>query len=353
MKSRIQQIIKLAVFTSICLTLLLLVCEYAVTPIVYRQVHIPSRDLALLGFLAAPNMLIDDTMTNSQGFTGDVIDNNSPRSANSIRILTLGSSILFNHRITEQLSAKLAKITSHKIELVGGALRAHTSRSDVVKYQYFRRFNFNYVLIYEGLNDLWANNVSAQDYRPDYSHVSAWNKRNLILDHSLLARYVYNTFIWRQPDKVLNGANFRADIDFEQNLRKLVRSIKSDHGVPLLMTFAWHLPLDYSKEKFWANQLSYYNPTDYDKWEVELWGRPTDVRTGLNRLNKIIRRIAADEKVLLLDQEKLFWDKSKYFSDISHLNDDGTTQFAENIRNFIETNNVFSSYDGMKKLHVQ
>jgi hypothetical protein len=333
--------------------LLLVVFEYAVTPFVYRRVHIPSRELALLGLISVPSRLIDDTMTNLQGFTGDLIDSNSPPNPTSTRVLTLGSSVLFNHKMTEQLYIQLSKITSKKVELVGGALRAHTSRSDVIKYQYFRKSNFNYVLLYGGLNDLWANNVAAQDYRSDYSHVSAWNRRNLLLDHSLLARYVYNTFIWKQPDKLLNGAKFRAEIDFEKNMRTLVRMIKTDKGIPILMTFAYHLPPDYSKEKFWANQLSYYNPTDYDKWDVELWGNLDDVRIGLKQLNRIIRRIAAEEKIFLLDQEELLRGKPRLFSDVSHLNEEGVNQFVENIRGFFVTNRIFSSTNDIDKLHVQ
>jgi hypothetical protein len=191
--------------------------------------------------------------------------------------------------------------------------------------------------------------VSLQDYRPDYSHVSAWNKRNFILDHFLLARYVYNTFIWKQPANLMNEAHFRADIDFEKNMRTLVKMIKNDNGIPLLMTFAWHIPPDYSKEKFWANQLSYYNPTEYDKWEVELWGEPSVVREGISRLNAIVRKVAAEEKTLLLDQEGLFKGKANFFSDVGHLNEEGTVQFVENISKFFETNGVFSS--GGKRGH--
>lgn len=341
MKPRIHQTIKTVAFVLICLALLLAVAEYAATPLVYRQQQIPGRDLALLGFLALPNSKVDDTLINSQGFTGNVILDAS-RSTNSIRILTLGGSAFFNRRMTERLSAHLANATPRKVEVVGGALRTHTSRSSVIKYRYFRKFKFDYVVVYDGINDLWANNVQPPDYRSDYSHIVPWNRRNLLLDHSLLARYVYNNVIWKKPDFAPNGANFRADVDFENNLRTLVRMIKNDKATPLLMTIAWHIPPDYSMEKFWANTLTYHNPTDYDKTEVELWGHPSVVHEGLNRLNTIIRRVAAEETVPLLDQEGLLRGKARYFGDVCHMNEEGTTQFIENIRSFLVTNGMLS-----------
>lgn len=69
-----------------------------------------SRKSSLMGFAAVPNTLADDTHINSIGFTGDVVDVATPR--DTIRILTLGGSAMFNPRMTQRLKARLSAASS-------------------------------------------------------------------------------------------------------------------------------------------------------------------------------------------------------------------------------------------------
>jgi hypothetical protein len=140
--------------------------EFVFAPALLSIIGHPSRSFTLLGVVAKPNNLIDDTKINSQGFTGDVLDRQKP--PHTTRILTLGGSAMFNRRMTERLIASLKNISSKPLEVQGGALRTHTSRDSILKYKYhFNMYHFDYVLIYEGVNDLWMNHISADKFRPD------------------------------------------------------------------------------------------------------------------------------------------------------------------------------------------
>ena len=218
----------------------------------------------------------------------------------------------------------------------------------------------DYVLIYDAINDLWMNHVSAEKFRDDYSHARPWYKRNFLLNHSIIARYLYNRILWSLPKCIYsnawaqfiknplllecyNGANFRAYTTFEGNIRKLIELVRKDNGVPILMTFASNIPANYSKEAFERGSLGYVNPTNYDKQPVELWGGVEYVREGIRQNNLIIRAIAREEHVLLIDQEKKLSDNIRMFGDPVHLSENGTDIFVKNITDFFISEGLLPS----------
>jgi len=148
------------------------------------------RSIALLGFAAMPNTKVDDVLVNSQGFTGQILEL-PERKVSAARILTLGGSAFFNRRMTYRLIDAFSKVAPIKVKVTGGALRAHSSRSSMIKYDsYFGNYHFDYVLIYHGINDLWMNYVSPENYCEDYSHRGPWYRRNIFLNNSITARYI-------------------------------------------------------------------------------------------------------------------------------------------------------------------
>jgi lysophospholipase L1-like esterase len=334
-----------ALLSLVSVVLCLILAEYFLLPsFILKQAN---RQLLLLGLFAPPNSRVDDTSINSQGFTGDVVNEVKP--AGTVRILTLGGSAIFNRRMTERIIAAFRAATSQHIEVVGGALRTHSSRDSLIKYeQYFSKYHFDYVLIYDGINDLWMNHVSATKFADDYSHWSSWDKRNLLLNHSLIARYVYNLFwIPKQqmfPKENINGAQFRSYLTFETNIRQLIQDIRTDQGVPVLMTFAWNIPNNYSKDAFDRGTLGFNNPTNYDKWPVELWGPVDYVREGMHHNNSIIRKVAREEAVPLLDQQGRLGGDISNFGDIVHLSEEGTDHFIANIIEFFKTNKFIAAH---------
>lgn len=299
-----------------------------------------TREVYLMGFAATPGALVDDTVINSMGFTGDVLT--AARSPGTLRILTLGGSALFNRRMTERIIAALETSTSTPVEVLGAALRTHTTRSSLLKYRLLARYDFDVVLIYHGINDLWANHGPEGSFRSDYSQLDPWYVRSFLLDHSLTARWIYNQWIY--PGKGLlgrrgiartNQAGFAATETFRSNLEAIVDLCLLEGATPVLMTFAWSLPESYSYQAFESEQVGYNNPEHYDRYPAELWGSPDYVREGLRRHNAVIRQIAESKGVPLLDQERLMGKDLVWFGDICHFSEPGTGRFVSNLVRFL------------------
>ncbi len=317
--------------------------EFAVLP---WHFNLP-RDIALMGFAGRPNTVVDDTSINSMGFTGDIISEEKDRG--KARILTLGGSVMFNRRMTERLKDKLSKVSERPVEIIGAALRTHTSMSSLLKYRVLSKYKFDYVFIYHAINDLFVNNVSADQFRSDYSHMVPWYKRNFLLDHSLIARVIYNKYIWGkrifgmekvwyiypQDSNVENLMNYVSEKLFRRNMTLLVNEIEKNGAVPILMTFAWNIPDDYTREAFESGKAGYAS-SSFKSHPVELWGSPEFVKEGLRRHNKVIREISKEHNVLLLDQESLMGKNMRWFEDVCHLSEEGTVRFVRNIAEFYQ-----------------
>lgn len=324
--------------------------------VVFELVILPwhfnlPRDIALMGFAGKPDTTVDDTSINSLGFTGDVIS--EEKDPGKVRILTLGGSSMFNRRMAERLKEKLAEVSERPVEIMGAALRTHTTMSSLLKYRVLSKYKFDYVFIYHGINDLFVNNVRPDQFKSDYSHMVPWYKRNFLLDHSLIARLIYNKFIWGkrifgmekvwyiypQDSNVENLMNFVSARLFRRNMTLLVTEIEENGAVPVLMTFAWNIPDDYTRESFESGKAGYAS-TSFKSHPVELWGSVKFVKEGIRRHNKVIREISKEHNVLLLDQESLMGKNMRWFEDICHLSEEGTDRFVRNIAEFYLENNM-------------
>ena len=332
-------------YCSLLVTLAVLAAEFVLLP---RAGGLP-RETLLMGFAAQPGTVIDGQTINSMGFTGDVVSPVKP--ANTLRVLVLGSSTLFNRHMAEHLKTALQARTSQRVELVDAGIRSHTSRADLYKLQLLATYAWDYVLIYDGINDLWANHVLPEDYRSDYAQLDPWYQRNWLLDHSLLARYAQislywhiNTFNkqWGEPlfrayqfvfpkKAFVNAAQFSSVQSFANNLDAMVQRIREAGGKPVLMTFAFHLPANYTRQAFLDKQLDYSNPDNYDARDVFNWGPPDYVREGLTRENAAIRAYAQQQQLALIDMDALMSGHGQWFGDICHFNDDGVAIFADHV----------------------
>jgi hypothetical protein len=317
-------------FTVVAVLGSIFVAEFVVYP---YKTGLP-RDVFLMGFAAIPHRVVDDTPINALGFTGDVID--VRKSPGTIRVLTLGGSALFNRRMTERLKDRFSRVGTEGIEILGAALRTHTTASSILKHKLFSKYKSDFVLIYHGINDLWANHVLNEDFKADYSHLNPWYKRNYCLDHSIICRLTYNNWIYRKPAAVVRRkfGGSPGEKVFRRNLVTLIKAARENGSVPILMTFAWTIPDGYTQESFRSGSLGYNNPTSYDSWPVEFWGPPEYVRDGLQAHNKIIREISRTENVVLIDQEHMIGKDLYWFGDVCHLSEEGTDRFINNIVTF-------------------
>lgn len=315
---------------------MLLVAEFVLVPVYLSLAGKPDRELSLLGMYGEPGTTVDDVRINSQGFTGDVLE--SARSdPDAVRILILGGSAIFLHSVTERLKEELAPLTSAPLEIQGGALPTHTTRSSLIKYrQRYREYDFDFVIIYHAINDLWMNNVDPQNFRADYSHRDPWYRRNALLNNSLIARWIYNEVIWQKPRHPTGAAGDAALPVFAANIRELVELVREDGAKPVLMSFAWNIPDDYTYELFQGRKLGYRAGADYESWPVELWGEPASIRVGMLANNAKLREIAADTGIDFIEQDAVLSPDISLFGDVCHLNERGSTSLTANIVDYFK-----------------
>lgn len=323
-------------FTLYCLLLGMIAVLAAEFVLIPRMNALPRATL-LAGFAATPSETIDGQLINAQGFTGDVITLEKP--ADTLRVLVLGSSTMFNRHMGERLKTVLQNTSSKKIELLGAGIRSHTTQADVVKLKLLSPYQWDIVLFYNGINDLWANHVLPEDFYSDYRQLDPWYRRNTVLDNSLLARYSYNFFYYKFKPRVqyqfvfpkkpyINAADFASLQSFTSNVEQIVAISNNIGAKPVLMTFAFHLPDNYSRQAFLDKQLDYSNPDNYDSRDVYNWGPPEYVRAGLTQQNAIIRKIAAEKNIALIDVDTQMSGQGRWFGDVCHFNDAGVDVFT-------------------------
>lgn len=310
--------------------ILLAIAEFIVIP---RALGYP-RDVLLLRYIAPPDTIIDGQQINAMGFTGDVIALEKPE--DTIRILILGGSVMFNRHLGERLKASLQQQTSHKIELVNAGIRSHNSRTDLYKMRRMVTYKFDYVIYYNGVNDLVMNRKSPMEYQEDYSHSSPWLRQNRLFEKSLVAFFGYKLY-WDTYNKISgygidkpdnNYYNYRSINSFANNVREIVQLTKMYNGVPVLMTFAYTIPNNYTRQSFNKNKLGYINPDHYDRWPVEGWGSPDYVRNGLNQINTGLRDFAMTENIELVDIDQQLSGQIDLFGDFCHFNEEGVDVFV-------------------------
>ena len=317
---------------------------YAIEVVILPRVLEPAltREQLLFGLMAIPNVPVVDVELNSMGLAGDEIapvrDKGAP-----IRVLTLGGSTMFLRNMTQRIKDHLTNgHPDHAFEVLGAAFPTHDSRQSVIKYDHLRKkLRFDYVIVYHGINDLWSNNVPRKDFQDDYSHVGPFHKRTWLLDRSLLARHIYKAYwygkrdLWRASGRVfheINGAQFASARALAANLDTIVGQVREDGAVPILMTFAWHIPKDYSLDAFISNRLGYSSDkVPPDCCDVGVWGPLDFVATGLAKHNAAIREVARIREVVMIDQEALLSTDVQHFQDVCHFSENGADKFARTV----------------------
>jgi hypothetical protein len=94
------------------------------------------------------------------------------------------------------------------------------------------------------------------------------------------------------------------------------------------VTFALHVPPDYSLDAFRRRALDYllfYSP-------IELWGERDHVVAAVAAHNAALRRLAASRPgVSLVDADALMPRSARTFNDVCHLTSEGSAEFARHL----------------------
>ncbi len=254
------------------------------------------------------------------------------------RIVLLGGSVL--EQVEPKLRTELERrFGGGQIELFGLSSSARTSRDSFLKYQYLleQGFECDLVIFYHGINDVRMNCCPEADFRRDYTHGAFYKslakrvEAGTINLRTVVGEYVDNSIPLGEPDEEYRayGSLVKTRGAFKDNTKGIVQLARERGQTVLLMSFAHHLPENYTRKDFEAERLDY--AAGQYGMVVESWGNPSGVRDGIEVHNEVIRDVASSSSTLFVDQHAELLTDPASFSDVCHLSDRGLDRFVENL----------------------
>jgi len=264
-------------------------------------------------------------------------------------LLLLGGSVLEPAwgDIADRLTRRLEQKLPGRVRVFNLAAAGFTSRDTLLQYRHLARHQFDLVLVYDGLNDVRLNCCPPPLFRDDYTHNTRYAglERRLAAGRiSLPAATLSNLqTVWEglplgSADPQLAGyaTDPRSPETLQANLAEVVTLAHARGDRLLLMSYAWHIPVDYTPERFAAGELDYHTPAPR-ACGVEMWGQPALVRLAMQRQNAGLARLAATAPgVLWVDQEARLPHDRDHFIDPCHLTPRGCERFVENLWPVVE-----------------
>jgi hypothetical protein len=249
-------------------------------------------------------------------------------------VLLLGGSVL--EQVANRLEDELRGELGDRVRVWKLAKSAHTSRDSFHKFSKLRDKSFDLIVIYHGINDTRMNCCPEADFRDDYSHCQ-WYASFAGRLAGTAPRPPFTALTFRgkiplgeQSEAVLDyGRTIKTGPAFRKNLETIVAAAHTARTPVVLMSFAWHIPEDYSRDRFERGALDYGDGEH--RLPVELWGRPDAVGATIEVHNAAVRALATRyDNVLFIDQRELLPRDGRYFSDVCHLTADGCAAFVDN-----------------------
>jgi hypothetical protein len=262
-------------------------------------------------------------------------------------VLLLGGSVL--EWTCDEFETELRRRIAEPLRVFNLARSAHTSRDSFWKHSRLADKQFDLVVLYQGINDARMNCFPDSEFRDDYTHCGWYRsfERGLHPDSSKSSQRPAqpgSNRSWRllgQFDKLISmgepdpafveyGRSIKTAGPFRQNLEAIVRNRSESNQPVLLMTFAYYIPPDYTRERFERGELD-YTPDDA-AIPVELWGKPEYVAAAIDAHNEQIRQLAESyDNVIFVDQHRLLPRDGQHFVDLCHLSAMGRRKFVEGI----------------------
>ncbi len=267
-------------------------------------------------------------------FEDEIVAANPSLDDDRLDILLLGGSVM------EQTGPFFKRYFAAHPELNGTAhmvaRAAHNSRDSALKYTRIADKPFDYVLVYNGINDVPMNYIPDDRFDLGYRHCSWFGalERRLEAGRLQLMDPITDTMqryaVRSRPDEDMYpyGAKIKTPPALKQNLGEIVDLARKAGSTPVLMTFGHYIEPGYDRESFLAGKYSYgKGPFGMP---VEDWGLPEHVPAIMAAQNKVIRELAAEKNVLLIEQAELITGRDNY-CDVCHLSDVGTELFVRNV----------------------
>jgi hypothetical protein len=271
----------------------------------------------------------------------------------AIDILLLGGSVFQEgfSTVPSVLQRRLEAKTGRPVRMRNLARAAHTSRDSYLKYELLKDRKFDLILFYHGINEARANNSPPAVFRDDYSHYSWYENierlqahresRYLVLPYTLA--YLWSAVSERigltrhvpiqdpRAEWLVHGRQVKTERSFRMNLERILERAEERDEPVLLMTFATHVPPDYTHGRFIRKELDYA----WHSLPIELWGVPAQVQDAVLKHNAVVEQLAREHGTLFVDQDKLIPKTRTYFNDVCHLTPRGGREFVSNIEGLV------------------
>jgi len=277
-----------------------------------------------------------------------IVDADNPRVRGRMDVLILGGSVISNAwgNVGTVVREELSRSSGRRISVLNLARPAHTTLDSYWKYRELKNRHFAVVAIYHGINDARTNNCPTDVFKADYSHYSWYLDLHRLRAHSesewMVLPYTIEMLFHRiearlgkrriiptaSPPKqwVEQGAEIKSKATFESNLQRILHLAKERKTRVMLMTFANHLPANYSRSAFQSQSLPY----SLHSAPVEAWGSPANVSKAIDVHNEIIRKLAGENpSVLFVDQANLIPEQAGFYNDACHFTARGCLIFGE------------------------
>ncbi len=239
------------------------------------------------------------------------------------------------------LKAGLQREFGGRVRIYNLARSAHTSRDSALKFSRLADKPFDLILIYDGFNDCRMNNCPPDRFRDDYTHCvwyHSFEKRRqagvISLPQEMLETLRHPIGLNAPVENLVQfGSNLKTPGPFRRNLEEILNAAKPHTSLVLLPTFAYHIPVNYSDDKFRRMELDYGTRAGDNRFPLKMWGRPADVAKCVTAHNQIVRKLAElhSGQTVCVDQDRLMSHIGDYFVDGCHFTDEGCRKFVDNL----------------------
>ena len=259
-----------------------------------------------------------------------------------VDVLLLGASVL--EEASRELEARLRDEFGERLRVYQLCRAAHTSRDSVLKYSRIRDKHFDLIINYDGVNDVRMNCCPEEEFRDDYTHCGWYRSmaRKEAAETVSLAELLEDEVRFSiplgepEPELLQYGSRIKTERPFRDNLAEIIAAAREQNIPVMLMTFAYHIPENYTRDKFDKRELDYGKGRH--ELPAELWGTPGNLARTLDRQNLMIDELASRyDNVFIVDMRRLMPADGLHFSDPCHLTKEGNRRFVDNMMPAVST----------------
>jgi hypothetical protein len=122
-------------------------------------------------------------------------------------------------------------------------------------------------------------------------------------------------------------------MSFRRNYNSIIETALAANVKPILFTYAFYQPINYSYQRFKNGELDYANTL----FPTELYGNPNCIPNGIRGHNRVIREMAKKlgSSIIYLNFEAILNKKGENFIDICHLTFEGCGVLSQSLTEII------------------